>query len=252
MNDWPPNPGSTVMTSTMSSSSRYGSSADSGVPGLTASPAARPAARIARRVGSIASSISTWNVIESQPASRYSSRKRPGSLDHQVGIERQLGPRAQVLDGLRAERQVGDEVAVHDVEVDAVGARRLDAADGVGQVERSASRMLAATRADRRPRLSPPPRPGSARDCARPGAPRHSRRRDARGAARRPAAAARRRAPRRAGRRRRRPPGRGCAGSSSRSRRHGASPRSASMTGIGLAVHGVWATGFIGIRLTWA
>ena len=24
------------------------------------------------------------------------------------------------------------------------------------------------------------------------------------------------------------------------------------MTGIGLAVHGVWATGFIGMRLTWA
>ena len=32
MNDWPPNPGSTVMTRTMSSSSRYGSSAVSGVP----------------------------------------------------------------------------------------------------------------------------------------------------------------------------------------------------------------------------
>ena len=79
MNDWPPKPGSTVITSTMSRSSRYGSRADSGVAGLTASPAARPAARMRRSVGSIASSISTWNVIESQPASRYSSRKRPGS-----------------------------------------------------------------------------------------------------------------------------------------------------------------------------
>ena len=48
MNDWPPNPGSTVITRTMSSSFRYGSSADSGVFGLTARPAARPAARIAR------------------------------------------------------------------------------------------------------------------------------------------------------------------------------------------------------------
>ena len=73
MNAWPPNPGSTVMISTMSRSSAYGSSADSGVAGRTARPAARPAARIARRVGSISSSISTWNVIESQPASRYSS-----------------------------------------------------------------------------------------------------------------------------------------------------------------------------------
>ena len=57
----------------MSSSSWYGSSADSGVAGLTASPAARPAARILRNVGAISSSISTWKVIESQPASRYSS-----------------------------------------------------------------------------------------------------------------------------------------------------------------------------------
>ena len=73
MNAWPPNPGSTVMIITMSRSSAYGSSADSGVPGLTARPAARPAARIACRVGSMGSSISTWKVIESQPASRYSS-----------------------------------------------------------------------------------------------------------------------------------------------------------------------------------
>ena len=80
MNDCPPNPGSTVMTRTMSTSSAYGSSADSGVPGLTARPAARPASRMARSVGAIGSSISTWNVIESQPASRYSSMYRPGSL----------------------------------------------------------------------------------------------------------------------------------------------------------------------------
>ena len=33
-----------------------------------------------------------------------------------------------------AERQVRDEVGVHDVEVDPVGAGRLDAADGVGEV----------------------------------------------------------------------------------------------------------------------
>ena len=38
MNDWPPNPGSTVMTMTMSMSSLYGSSADSGVPGLSGQP----------------------------------------------------------------------------------------------------------------------------------------------------------------------------------------------------------------------
>ena len=53
MNDWPPKPGSTVITMTMSSRLAYGSRADSGVSGLTARPGARPAARIRRRVGSI-------------------------------------------------------------------------------------------------------------------------------------------------------------------------------------------------------
>ncbi len=67
------------MTITMSRSSRYGASDASGVPGRTASPAARPAARIRRRMGSSGSEISTWMVIESQPASRNPSSHRPGS-----------------------------------------------------------------------------------------------------------------------------------------------------------------------------
>ena len=80
MNDWPPNPGSTVITRTMSSRSRYASSAASGVAGLTDSPADRPAARMRSRAGRICgASTSTWNVIESQPASRNSSVQRPGS-----------------------------------------------------------------------------------------------------------------------------------------------------------------------------
>ena len=45
--------------------------------------------------------------------------------DHQVAVERQRAPGANRLDGDRAERQVVDEVAVHDVEMD-----RVDAADG--------------------------------------------------------------------------------------------------------------------------
>ena len=57
-----------------------------------------------------------------------------GLVDHQVRVERQLGPRSEVLDGLGAERQVRDEVGVHDVEVDPVAARPLDPADGVRQV----------------------------------------------------------------------------------------------------------------------
>ena len=134
MNDWPPNPGSTVMTMTMSSRSRYGSRADSGVAGLTASPAARPAARIRRRVGAISSSISTWNVIESQPASRYSSRKRPGSSTIRCASNGSSVRRRRCLIVFGAEGQVRDEVGVHDVEVDPVGAGRLDASDGMREV----------------------------------------------------------------------------------------------------------------------
>ena len=79
MNDCPPKPGSTVMTITMSSNSRYGSRAESGVAGLIARPACRPAFRILSNVGSIGSSTSTWKVIESQPASMNWSMYRPGS-----------------------------------------------------------------------------------------------------------------------------------------------------------------------------
>ncbi len=72
MNDWPPKPGSTVITRTISNRPRYGARAASGVAGRTASPGRRPAARMARRIGSIGSSISTWIVIESQPAAMNS------------------------------------------------------------------------------------------------------------------------------------------------------------------------------------
>ena len=134
MNDWPPKPGSTVMTSTMSSSSRYGSRADSGVPGLTASPAARPAARIrAQRRRDL---LLDLDVERDRVAAGVEVLVEEAArlVDHQVRVERQLRPPAQVLDGLRAERQVRDEVGVHDVEVDPVGPGRLDPPDGVGEV----------------------------------------------------------------------------------------------------------------------
>eukprot|EP00967_Tisochrysis_lutea_P141552 scaffold260208_cov28-Tisochrysis_lutea.AAC.2 len=43
MNDWPPKPGSTVITSAMSISERYGEMASTGVPGFTAMPTFIPA-----------------------------------------------------------------------------------------------------------------------------------------------------------------------------------------------------------------
>ena len=46
MKDWPPKPGSTVMTSTMSTSGTRPSTASGGVPGLRAMPTLIPAALI--------------------------------------------------------------------------------------------------------------------------------------------------------------------------------------------------------------
>ena len=76
---WPPKPGSTVISSSMSTSgsrSAYGSTA---VPGLTASPARAPAARIARSVRTGACTASAWIVTFLAPASAYSGAHRSGS-----------------------------------------------------------------------------------------------------------------------------------------------------------------------------
>ena len=118
----------------MSSSSRYGSSADSGVPGLDREPG-RPPGRPDALQGRL-DRLLDLDVEGDRVAAGLQVLVEEATrlVDHQMGIERQLGPLAQVLDGLRAERQVGDEVGVHDVKVDAVRPGCLDAADGVGQV----------------------------------------------------------------------------------------------------------------------
>ncbi len=56
-----------------------------------------------------------------------------GRGNHQVYIEGLFGQRAERLDEPRAERDVGHEVAVHDVDVDAVGAGPVDGADFLAQ-----------------------------------------------------------------------------------------------------------------------
>jgi len=76
---WPPKPGSTVISNSMSSSgsrSAYGSTA---VPGLKASPARAPAARMARKVRTGARVASAWIVTLRAPASAYSGAHRSGS-----------------------------------------------------------------------------------------------------------------------------------------------------------------------------
>ena len=57
-----------------------------------------------------------------------------GVLDHQVAVERQLGDGAQGLDHGRAEGDVGDKVAVHDIDVDDGAAAALGRGDFVGEM----------------------------------------------------------------------------------------------------------------------
>jgi hypothetical protein len=51
-----------------------------------------------------------------------------GRRDHQMDVHRDLHVRAQRLHHVRADGDVGDEVAVHHVDVQPIGARRLDRA----------------------------------------------------------------------------------------------------------------------------
>ena len=117
---WPPKPGSTVISSSMSisdSRSWYGSTA---VPGLTASPARAPAARIARSVRTGACTASAWIVTLLRAGLGVLRRPPVGVFDHQVTVERQRGVLEQRLDDGQAEREVGHEVVVHDIHVQPV------------------------------------------------------------------------------------------------------------------------------------
>ncbi len=64
MNFWPPNPGSTVMTRTMSAApaSTNSATASAGVPGLSATPARIPASRTRRQRDKGSGVDSTWKV----------------------------------------------------------------------------------------------------------------------------------------------------------------------------------------------
>ena len=138
---WPPNPGSTVITSTWSnsgSSSRYGSIA---VPGLSASPARAPiAADAAGERRPDPSVASAWKVTENAPELGVAGRPAVDIGDHQVHVERDRRDLLQPLDHLRAERQVGHEVVVHHVDVHGVGGR--DPLDLGFRFAKSAARML--------------------------------------------------------------------------------------------------------------
>ena len=59
--------------------------------------------------------------------------ERIDGRDHQVDVEGQPRVAAQAGDDRRAEADVGDEMAIHDIEMQPVGARLLDGADLLGK-----------------------------------------------------------------------------------------------------------------------
>ncbi len=69
----------------------------------------------------------------SSPASARSSNSAFRRLHHQVSVEHALGDRSQRSDDHRTDREWGDEVRIHDVDMDDFGIR-LDQLDLVGQV----------------------------------------------------------------------------------------------------------------------
>ena len=166
-------------------------------------------------------SISTWIVTESQPASRNSSMYRPGLLIIRWASNGSSVRCRRALIVFAPEGEIRDEVAVHDVEVDPVGALPLGAPHGVAEVAEvgvedargdagSTGRAIGGVRLS-----SPPRRPAGTGSSLR--SPRSARALSSleplAGAARRRGPAAPLPAPPRAGRTPPRSPGRGCAGS---------------------------------------
>ena len=61
-------------------------------------------------------------------------------LDHQMDVEDFAGMRTQCLDHRRTDGQVGHEMAVHDIDMDIVGAGGIDGADLFPSRAKSADR----------------------------------------------------------------------------------------------------------------
>ena len=135
MNDWPPNPGSTVITSTMSNSGSRSSSGSTGDAGRSAIPA-RDAAR-PQLAGQPHGRLRRLGVERHgrRAGRRVLGRPAVGVLDHQVHVERHRRDLRRSAHDRQAEREVGHEVVVHDVDVHEVGGRdRLEVALEVDEV----------------------------------------------------------------------------------------------------------------------
>src|SRR5689334_8244582 len=59
-----------------------------------------------------------------------------GVFDHEVAIEMELGDPADGLDHRRPDGQVGDEMAVHDIQMEEARTRAFDLGDVLGQARK--------------------------------------------------------------------------------------------------------------------
>ena len=126
MKAWPPKPGLTDMTRMRSMRSITCSIVLAQVPGLRVTPAFLPSARIA--------CSERWMCGPGFDMDRDDVGARLGEgfeigiarRDHQVDVERLLAVGPQRLHHVGSDRDVGHEMAVHHVDVDPVGAGRVD------------------------------------------------------------------------------------------------------------------------------
>ena len=112
------------------------------------SPARQPASRIMRKVFATSCFASGFDMNRDRVCAGFDKTRRVmiGMLDHEMNVERKLCLFAHGRDHGRAKRNVVDEMAIHDVEMDPIGAGFFNALRFLGELEKSAARMEGATR----------------------------------------------------------------------------------------------------------
>merc|ERR1719161_964202 len=139
---WPPKPGFTVITSTWSTSHRTFLTISAGVWGFGATEGEPPRSRILPSMRWRWSQASTWTMTT--PGSPVGALRGLNVVlnhglrgvlgDHQLRLEGRAAVLAAGPDHLRAEGEVGHEVTVHHVELDAVHAGGLQVFAGLAHV----------------------------------------------------------------------------------------------------------------------
>ena len=134
MNFWPPKPGLTDITRIRSTRSITGAMVSTGVPGLRVTPAFLPSARIACSERWMCGPGFDMHGDDVGAGLGERLEIRVARRDHQVHVEHLLAVRPQRLHHVRPDRNVGDEMAVHHVDMDPVGAGLIDGADLVAEL----------------------------------------------------------------------------------------------------------------------